>query len=430
MESDSPVGLDLYTNSNIRRDFLRFAFEAYALRAQNVLVAVAFLTDPKPLLHLVAKGSRVKAIVRLGYPTQPRALRQLLNVEGLQLRAVSSQNFHPKVYIFSKHGAIVGSSNMTQSALTSNQEVNVLIPIDDPRFGDLVALFGEYWEQVVPLDEATVEEYDKLLARCRRAHKDLEDVNASIEALVSARISNIDRGKRVGSKADFFIEEYRSEYQGFRDAFETVRRVYESKDQRKYGKEVLPLRIEVDAFLGWIRSRYTRGESYLDEPLRAGDELETKIRSTFGDWFTEDYKHINDVARERYPLITRTLGTREAIAQATYDDILKALSCETSFYDRLRYFPGGHEAHIAAVREANALERVRDTLSYLLFGDDDPVLRMYRCVHDPEYRLREFGRSAVQELLGWINAEDIPICNSRTLRSLRWLGFDVHTYGD
>jgi hypothetical protein len=54
---------------------------------------------------------------------------------------------------------------------------------------------------------------------------------------------------------------------------------------------------------------------------------------------------------------------------------------------------------------------------------------MGRCIFDPQYKLNHFGRSAVQELLGWINAEDLPICNNRTLRSLRWLGFDVTLVG-
>ena len=32
----------------------------------------------------------------------------------------------------------------------------------------------------------------------------------------------------------------------------------------------------------------------------------------------------------------------------------------------------------------------------------------------------------VQETYGWVNSEDVPICNGRTLKSLRSLGFNVH----
>lgn len=50
---------------------------------------------------------------------------------------------------------------------------------------------------------------------------------------------------------------------------------------------------------------------------------------------------------------------------------------------------------------------------------------MGNCIFNPEYKLNEFGRSAVQELLGWVNKEGIPICNGRTVKALRYLGFNV-----
>ena len=69
-------------------------------------------------------------------------------------------------------------------------------------------------------------------------------------------------------------------------------------------------------------------------------------------------------------------------------------------------------------------------MTYLLFGSDDYVERMGRCIFDPQFHLHEFGRSAVQEVLGWVNRENIPICNNRTLRALRYLGFDVSVTSD
>lgn len=430
MDATSAIGPLLYTNSNSRHDFLRGAFDAFAARPQTVLIAVAFLTDPEPILKLAAAGSRVKLVVRLGFPTRPAALRRLMEVDEIQLRAISSATFHPKLYIFSLDGAIVGSSNMTQAALSSNQEVNVLIPTADPCFADLTATFDNYWRQVHPLDEATIRAYERVLDDFKAVRKSLEGMDTRSENLLAARIDNVDRGRRMLSRSDFFVEEYRAQYQGFLAAFKNVHRVYREAGRRKYSEETVPLRLEVDAFLGWVRSRYTVGDSYLEAPLRVGGDLERAILSALQDWFTEDYRHMDDVALRRYPLLKRTLGSRESIASASYDEILEALSCETSFFDRFRFYRGGHMTHVAAFREANELPRVRELLTYLLFGTDEAVVRMYRLIHDPEFRLREFGRSAVQELLGWINSEEIPICNSRTLKSLRWLGFDLALYGD
>lgn len=67
--------------------------------------------------------------------TEPRALRRLLQFPNLELKIITSDyNFHAKGYLFHTHATsakdenytmIVGSSNLTQSALTVNREWNV-----------------------------------------------------------------------------------------------------------------------------------------------------------------------------------------------------------------------------------------------------------------------------------------------------------------
>lgn len=39
--------------------------------------------------------------------------------------------------------------------------------------------------------------------------------------------------------------------------------------------------------------------------------------------------------------------------------------------------------------------------------------------------LMPFGQSNVQELIGWINKENLPVINDRTTKVLRYFGFDV-----
>lgn len=76
--------------------------------------------------------------------------------------------------------------------------------------------------------------------------------------------------------------------------------------------------------------------------------------------------------------------------------------------------------------DQNGVERIKRTISYLLHSQEhDYVTRMADCIFNPDYRLHDFGEACVQEALGWVNSENVPLCNSRTLKSLRWLGFDV-----
>lgn len=62
--------------------------------------------------------------------TEPDALRELLRFANLEVRVFTEEHFHTKGYMFQKgekHNFIVGSSNMTQSALKANKEWNLRI---------------------------------------------------------------------------------------------------------------------------------------------------------------------------------------------------------------------------------------------------------------------------------------------------------------
>jgi len=73
----------------------------------------------------------------------------------------------------------------------------------------------------------------------------------------------------------------------------------------------------------------------------------------------------------------------------------------------------------------NDAKRVRDSLEYLVFGSDSVEQRMANLIFNPEYKLVEFGRANVQELIGWCNREQLPVINGRTTKVLRFLGSEV-----
>lgn len=60
--------------------------------------------------------------------TQPEALRQLLKFKNIDLRISVNTNFHAKGYLFKKqdyYNLIIGSSNLTADALSTNKELNI-----------------------------------------------------------------------------------------------------------------------------------------------------------------------------------------------------------------------------------------------------------------------------------------------------------------
>lgn len=90
-------------------------------------IAVLFNT----LLELEKKGIKGKVLVSqyLNF-TQPEALRKLLNFNNIELRIANKSKSHTKGYIFKTPNycnVIIGSSNLTASALTVNKEWNLKV---------------------------------------------------------------------------------------------------------------------------------------------------------------------------------------------------------------------------------------------------------------------------------------------------------------
>ncbi|MBM7571695.1 DEAD/DEAH box helicase family protein [Aquibacillus albus] len=113
------------------------------------------------------------------YVTQPEALKGLLfNQDNVEVRLWQSNgtSFHPKAYLFN-HGDngtfIVGSSNLSKSALTTGVEWNVVMEKDAAfeTFEDAVDQFLKvfYDDQTVPVNQETVQKYE---SRYHHYHKE------------------------------------------------------------------------------------------------------------------------------------------------------------------------------------------------------------------------------------------------------------------
>jgi len=100
-------------------------------------ISVAFVTTSgvatiiNTLKQLEDRGIKGKILVSqyLNF-TQPEALKRLMYFKNIELRIATSENSHSKGYIFkssSHYNLIIGSSNLTASALATNKEWNLKI---------------------------------------------------------------------------------------------------------------------------------------------------------------------------------------------------------------------------------------------------------------------------------------------------------------
>ena len=138
------------------------SIEEELANCESFMISVAFITMSgiTPLLQtlkeLETKGIRGK-ILTTDYLTfsEPKALDKLASLQNIELKMYRSKEakhgFHTKGYLFQRNGSysiIVGSSNMTLSALTCNKEWNTkLVSTEQGEYAkNVLAEFDSLWD--------------------------------------------------------------------------------------------------------------------------------------------------------------------------------------------------------------------------------------------------------------------------------------------
>lgn len=99
--------------------------------------------------------------------TQPEALKRIKQFKNIELRIATEGSFHSKGYLFKKNGIydlIIGSSNLTQTALCSNKEWNLKISATEQSelVKQAVEEFQKEFEEAQVVDDAYLTEYSLL----------------------------------------------------------------------------------------------------------------------------------------------------------------------------------------------------------------------------------------------------------------------------
>jgi len=117
--------------------------------------------------------------------TEPRALERLLKFKNIQLRIITEGNFHAKGYIFrhsiknmdNVYTLIVGSSNLTDKALSTNKEWNLKVSSlsDGALLKETLDEFNKLYDDAVPVTNEWITEYDKIYNEKRYFDEDEAD---------------------------------------------------------------------------------------------------------------------------------------------------------------------------------------------------------------------------------------------------------------
>lgn len=137
------------------------------------IISVAFITESgvtmilEQLRSLNERG--VKGQILTGDYltfTQPKALKKLMEFKNIDVRLVSEEKFHAKGYFFRKKDIwtmIIGSSNLTQTALTTNFEWNLKInSLKDGKIAkNILDNFYNIFNNVSKLTDERLNEYEE-----------------------------------------------------------------------------------------------------------------------------------------------------------------------------------------------------------------------------------------------------------------------------
>lgn len=417
----------LFANRNQNRDFVINELVDRASRGGDVFIASAFFTSAEIVDEMISQGCNVLMVVRLGFPTSPDAIERVYQHPQVQFRYFTSHSFHPKLYIFGDQVALVGSANLTRAALTTNQEVMVTVDSADKRFIELGAIFQEYFDEAEVLTAADLASYRKLYnENAKNQAAEYAIANKVLKQFGDKAPSNIERGKVKKDRKSLFISSFRRTYQEGVNAFNIVREAYAAVGYRKADPARVPLRVEIDSFISFVRQEIAVGDSWDNGPLRSVPEQTAFITALIAQWKETPWPYFeNVVVGVTYPRLKKVFGSVDSIMDANDADLFDALATLHSFHDRYRFFEGGLATWKRDFPKFNDPIHTRKVLAYLVYGKDEIVERMANAIYNPEFKLNEFGRANVQELIGWLSKEDLPVINGRTTKILRYFGSNI-----
>ena len=149
-----------YELNNLLRECDTFYFSIAFINQSGLAVLKQTLIE----LRKIHKKGKIITSTYLGF-NAPEIFEELLKYPNIEVRIYESdKGFHPKGYIFKKgdmYKAIIGSSNITQSALSENQEWNLMFT--STNHGEVIFQiqkeFEKQWESSIPLTQQWIRSY-------------------------------------------------------------------------------------------------------------------------------------------------------------------------------------------------------------------------------------------------------------------------------
>lgn len=320
------------------------------------------------------------------------------------------RGLHAKIYIVDAD-VIVTSANLTGAAFFKRFEAGVLISGSGATAA--VKLYSNWWEHMARRFPADF--VPSVSSKRAKAVKE----ETSGPSLPKLWHEPPDPGDPYGG----LVTEFRDYplflrcYRDFAGAYSRIQRVWPGS----------PLYFETDAFLNYLFHEAPGRPSEkhrkinprrLDSNSRVNEIR--KYASMFSSWLSSGEAADVDSPEWRpgRTKVIRNKLSRARIMRITRNDVkcvVDCLNCMNS-HPLNRY--------MFLNPKNNRLQSIRNAWNSLLHGDGPLETRMSDC----HRALNRFGRSSIQELIGFFYPEQYPLRNSNSNAGLRFFGYDVPVY--
>lgn len=158
--------------------------------------------------------------------TQPSALQELMQFPNIEIRAYTKGGFHPKGYIFKQsnyYSMIIGSANLTSSALTMNQEwsVKFLSCTDGQIVYTVRDEFERVWAEADVVNSDWLENYsnkyeekkltlklvNKQIKELKKQEKLKTDINSTLVSNIQSNLEETQFEQFTEAPADYELDE-------------------------------------------------------------------------------------------------------------------------------------------------------------------------------------------------------------------------------
>ena len=394
-------------NNNLKDELILLASQS-----DRIDIAVAFFSDSELIKQWDQQKKKINLIVSLRPPTNYFSLKDIqssINIETSFL----GKKFHSKFFIFYKQGvaisAVLGSSNFTLGGLVDNIETNLFIE-EAKVISNLQDHFNDLLQESNLLQPSDLDNYEVVyknsLERQKVADAELDKFKAKTTANRTKRKQKIKVNKEARQYFDYW------------KIVDEVKDLVKDISDKEYPR--IPYYFTLDHFWHYIKAVWNKETGKTLNRNNQRTEI-PRLFSKYIKWhkFNEGQNFPKWMMNQSKKVFQVYLSEKniDKLSKAQAKEIFQSLHSSSMPIQRF----SADDLFIAE----NDIKKIRMSLKYLLYSNDEIDLRIHNLMTNPKYKLHRLGSSGVQEINGWTRPSVYPIRNDKADNAVKILGYNL-----